>query len=223
MNIQERTYETFKNKWIVIEGPDRIGKSTLIRNLAYVFKNAGLDVMSNAFPRRQTHIGKLLDKSLKSSHTDRIIDGKTQTLLFLADMLEAHREISKWLEQEPDGVVITDRYIMSTYAYSMAQYSDTISEEWIANALSLVVKPDVFVYLKPKDMCLDFVVKRSGFGGENTERREVQEAVLKHMNNYYEKNRNRVMSIVVDENMTSETISNECVKSLLNYLPCEYR
>ena len=177
-------YETFKNKWIVIEGPDRIGKSTLIKNLSYIFKNAGLDVMSNAFPRRQTHIGKLLDKSLKSSHTDRIIDGKTQTLLFLADMLEAQREISKWLEQEPDGVVITDRYIMSTYAYALAQYSDTISKEWLHNAISLLPEPSLYVLLTPMNMSLDFIAKRSDYGNENTERMEIQQRVLSNMVEY---------------------------------------
>jgi dTMP kinase len=203
-----------RGKWIVIEGPDRIGKSTLIENLSNKLIDDGINVMTNAFPRRQTVIGSILDRSLKVSENNRIVEGKPQTLLFLADMLEAYKSIEEYIST--GGVVITDRYIMSTYAYAMAQYDNIRNNEnWIESALELMPKPDVFIFLQPSNMSLEFITKRSGFGGENTEKKEIQELVLYYMQKYHIQNLNMVQTIVVDENMTPETICDSCLTLLM--------
>lgn len=202
-------------KWIVIEGPDRIGKSTLIKNLSQFFIDEGNNILSNAFPRRQTIIGSILDKSLKTTENNSIINGKTQTMLFLSDMMDAYKEISECIKS--GGIVITDRYTMSTYAYALAQYEEIRNDKmWIEHAISLVPKPDLFIFLKPKDMCLEFVTKRSGFGGENTEKKEIQEGVLKYMTLYSEEKPKLVETIVVDENMTPKTICDVCLTILFD-------
>ena len=92
----------FRGKWIVVEGPDRIGKTTLIRNLQQRITHQGLNVMTNGFPRRSTPIGKLLDNSLKTHGL--IKDWKAQTLTFLSDMLEAQTEMALWRSPENGSV-----------------------------------------------------------------------------------------------------------------------
>lgn len=265
--------DIFRGKWIVVEGPDRIGKSTLINNLKKSLyddiyrRKKTTDVVVNGFPRRKTRIGTLLDKSLSNASTnaitntstsstmemelERVMSGETQTMLFLADMLDAMSEIKQRLEY--GDIVITDRYIMSTYAYALAQYPE-ITREWICNALSLMPLPDVFIYLTPKSnqnkkatstssSILDFVMKRAGFGGEKTERKEIQENVLRYMNEldtykHKHKRRNslgnvmqqyarnvindiseRIITLEIEEHMTPQYICNDmCLPLLTSFL-----
>lgn len=270
--------EILRGKWIVVEGPDRIGKSTLINNLKKslyddIYKRKKTtDVVVNGFPRRKTRIGTLLDKSLLNANPnanasstememENVMSGETQTMLFLADMLDAMSEIKQRLEY--GDIVITDRYIMSTYAYALAQYPE-ITREWICNALSLMPLPDVFIYLTPKSnqnkkatstatssttkttsstSILDFVMKRAGFGGEKTERKEIQENVLRYMNEldtykHKHKRRNslglvmqqyarnvindiseRIITLEIEEHMTPQYICNDmCMPLLTSFL-----
>lgn len=264
--------DIFKGKWIVVEGPDRIGKSTLISNLKKTLyddiykRKKTTDVVVNGFPRRKTRIGTLLDKSLSNTITnpstsstemENVMSGETQTMLFLADMLDAMSEIKQRLEY--GDIVITDRYIMSTYAYALAQYPE-ITREWICNALSLMPLPDVFIYLTPKSnqnkkttsistststSILDFVMKRAGFGDEKTERKEIQENVLRYMNEldtykHKHKRRNslgnvmqhwhytrnvindiseRIITLEIEEHMTPQYICNDmCLPLLTSFL-----
>lgn len=172
---------SFQGKWIVVEGPDRIGKTTLIRNLQSYISKTGVNVMTNGFPRRTTPIGNLLDECLKSR--DIVKDWKAQTFVFLADMLEAQKEMSSWREPENgSGTVITDRYTMSTYAYAKAQQIVSQSDDkWLLNAINLIPQPDVYVLLVPEDNDIDFLTSRSEFGNEVTERVDIQQKVVTFM------------------------------------------
>ena len=201
IELTENEIKKIRGKWIVIEGPDRIGKTTLISNIIKILLKNGVNVMSTAFPRRNNLIGQLIDKTLKTNNA-KVLSGKAQTMLFLADMLDTTNSISDFLKN--DGVVITDRYVMSTYAYALAQYDD-ISEEWIKNAINLLPKPNMYVLLKPINMTLDFLTKRSDYGNENTEKKEIQEKVLQNMINLSE-NQERIINISVGEYTDPHTL-----------------
>ena len=71
-----------KGKWIVIEGPDRIGKTTLISVMTQALSKANLKVLSNGFPRRETYVGEIIDKSLKTKSDYKIISGKLKLCYF---------------------------------------------------------------------------------------------------------------------------------------------
>jgi dTMP kinase len=175
----------FRGKWIVVEGPDRIGKTTLIRNLQHRITHQGLNVMTNGFPRRSTPIGKLLDKSLKTHGL--IKDWKAQTLTFLSDMLEAQRETTLWRSPENgSGVVITDRYTMSTYAYAKAQHdiSQLDDDAWLMCSLNLVPQPDIYVLLTPEEGDTQFLEARSGYGADVTESSDIQQKVITHLDEF---------------------------------------
>lgn len=203
-------YKSLQGKWIVVEGPDRIGKTTLIRNLQRKLAESGINVMTNGFPRRTTPIGVLIDKTLKSR--DHVVSGKAQTLLFIADMLEAQSEISSWKEMN-NGTVITDRYKMSTYSYAKAQFDEVKDKNWIKSAIDLLPQPDVYIFLTPEDGNLDFTINRDKFGEEVTERKDIQERVLKNMDIFASNHigESTVIRVTVGECMTPETICDKYV------------
>ena len=187
-SVNAEWVNTLRGQWIVIEGPDRVGKTTLINEFINYLLSKGLakaDIVRIAFPRRQYAIGDLLNKHLKSEMT---FSDKTQVLLFLADMEEAYNTIRE--AQEQKKLVICDRYTASTFSYAMAQASlrycrSDLSEEWLKNAISLVKQPNIYVFLLP-DMG-DYVefTNRSVFGkAERTETLPIQENVILYMKHY---------------------------------------
>jgi len=209
--------QAFQGKWIVVEGPDRIGKTTLIRNLQSRISAHGINVMTNGFPRRKTPIGTLLDQTLKSR--DTVKDWKAQTLLFLSDMLEAQEEIKSWRALENgNGTVITDRYVASTYAYAKAQrheFHTSKDEEWLNKVITLLPQPDAYVILIPEDNDICFLTQRSNFGCEVTEREDIQQQVVKNYLDILTKLREelssqnsnpKVIEVVVGKDNTPETI-----------------
>ena len=202
----------FSGKWIVVEGPDRIGKTTLIRNLQDRITKHGVNVMTNGFPRRLTPIGTLLSASLKTR--DVIKDWKAQTLVFLADMLEAQTEMSAWRAPENgSGTVITDRYTMSTYAYAKAQYAmNSGDSQWLMNAIGLLPQPDIYVLLTPEHDDVSFLAERSGFGDEVTEREGIQRSVVANMGEFATHHTNStVISVVVGKHDSPENVCDDVV------------
>ena len=203
----------FRGKWIVVEGPDRIGKTTLIRNLQHRITHQGLNVMTNGFPRRSTPIGKLLDKSLKTHGL--IKDWKAQTLTFLSDMLEAQIEMALWRAPENgSGVVITDRYTMSTYAYAKAQHdiSQLDDDAWLMCSLNLVPQPDIYILLTPEEGDTQFLESRSGYGADVTERSDIQQKVITHLDEFVTRQEfinttnTQFIRVTVNSNDTPETV-----------------
>lgn len=209
-------FDKLRGKWIVVEGPDRIGKTTLISVMTQALSKANLKVLSNGFPRRETYVGEIIDKSLKTKSDYKIISGKTQTMLFLADMMDSINSIQNFLKN--DGVVLTDRYTMSTYAYALAQYSD-IDEEWIRNAISLLPQPDLYILLTPYSNSLKYLTRRDFYGQENTEKLEIQEKVLKNMLNFKENN-DKVINIKLQDKeyiLPEFTFNSFIIPSILEY------
>lgn len=178
----------FRGQWIVIEGPDRVGKTTLINKFIDHILSEGLtksDIVRIAFPRRKFPIGELLDKHLRSEMT---FSDKTQVLLFLADMEDAHNTIRE--AQEQKKVIICDRYTASTFSYAMAQASlrdhpSDLSEAWLKNAMSLVKQPNLYVFLLPDKEDYQEFTARPDFGlSERTETLSIQEKVILYMKHY---------------------------------------
>jgi len=177
-----------RGQWIVIEGPDRVGKTTLINKFIDHLVSDGLaksDIVYLAFPRRKFPIGELLDKHLRNEIT---FSDKSQVLLFLADIEEAYSTIRE--AQEQNKVVICDRYTASTFSYAMAQASlreqpSDLSEAWLKNAISLVNQPTLYIFLLPDREDYREFTSRPDFGSrERTETLSIQENVILYMKHY---------------------------------------
>lgn len=206
-----------KGKWIVVEGPDRIGKSTLIHNLQKRFSQQGMRVITNGFPRRNTHIGSIINQTLKTNNY--IKSWKTKTMLFMTDMMEGLEEMSNLRNRDDKTLVITDRYTMSTYAYAKAQKLDfnDNDEQWLMNAtLNLLPQPDIYILIVPNDV--SFLSERDGFGNEITEKIDIQKRVIEYMCDYanHYVNTSKVIKVVVGKYASPETICDEVVMKELN-------
>jgi dTMP kinase len=213
---KDEDFHKLRGKWIVVEGPDRIGKTTLISVMTQALSKANLKVLSNGFPRRETYVGEIIDKTLKSKNDYKIISGKAQTMLFLADMMDAMNSIKNFLKN--DGVVLSDRYTMSTYAYALAQYDD-IDEEWIRDAISLLPTPDLYILLTPYSNSVKYLTRRDFYGQENTETVQIQEKVLKNMLKFKENN-DKVINIKLQDKeyiLPEFTFNSFILPSVLDY------
>jgi thymidylate kinase len=187
-NSNSEWIDKLEGKFLVIDGPDRIGKSSLCERIVQEIneyrhhkreRQTSKDIRGRAmlmrFPRRKSAIGQVIDKQLKG-HVDIVPDA--QVLLFLADMTDAIASIQEVLAS--GGTVVSDRYTGSTYAYAMSQKLSMKSTS-LYDAISLVPYPDINIFLLPSTRDTSFIAYREGFGGEVTETEEIQNKVIGHM------------------------------------------
>lgn len=146
-----------RGTFIVIEGIDGSGKTTLARRLA-----AGRDVWLTAEPTK----GRL-GTMLRSGELGDIPPA-AEALLFAADRsihtveIEAELEKGRW--------VICDRYAGSTVAYQSASMGDAADWDWL-NSMQAhsVIRPDAVILL---DMDPEESMARVGTRGEELSRFE---------------------------------------------------
>ncbi len=125
--------------FVVIEGIDGAGKTTLANKLAdKIKKHFGKEVHLTTEPSHMK-IGKLLREYLKTSTSIKEVDA----LLFAADRLEHYyHEILP--ELHAGKIVISDRYALSSIAYQGAQ---GIPVPWIEEINRNAPNPDVTILL----------------------------------------------------------------------------
>lgn len=101
---------------IVIEGADRVGKSTHAARLVDVLRREGTRVDLVKFPDRTTVIGQMINQYLKG---ETKLDDQAIHLLFSANRWELVDKMKSMLNA---GVsLIVDRYAYSGVAYSAAK------------------------------------------------------------------------------------------------------
>ena len=110
--------------FIVFEGADGAGKSTLCDRIAKELASRGLDVIKTAEP---THEG--IGAFIRSGSAGDISQ-RTEALLFVAD----RNDHTEWIqEQVSEGkIVLCDRYFASTVAYQSARLNGDASDmDWL--------------------------------------------------------------------------------------------
>lgn len=118
---------------IAIEGVDGAGKNTLSQGLRTTFEAAGKSVATLAFPRYGASVtADLAAEALRGQHGDLAGSVYAMALLFALDRADAKGEIDE-LRRGHD-VVILDRYVASSAAYSAArlhQGADGDVVQWV--------------------------------------------------------------------------------------------
>lgn len=158
---------TTRGALIVLEGLDRVGKSTLARKLVEHLEKSKKPVTHCRFPDRTTPVGRMIDDFLTSS---KRVDSHVMHLLFSANRWELAQHIKNTINQ--GKTVIVDRYSYSGIAYSSAKKGLTF--QWCCEMEKGLPKPDLVVYL---ELPREAQYKRPGFGDERYETREMQELV----------------------------------------------
>ena len=192
--------------FIAFEGIDGSGKSTQISLLKQRIEEHSIKCIATREPS-DGPIGTLLRQFLTGRITG---DEGTISALFAADRLDHLNNpvngICKFLE---DGLtVLTDRYILSNYAYQGV----AVSPEWIINCNSLAaetLKPNCYIFL---DIDPETALERMARGRHQTELFETRERLTNVRKRYFDvfsRLKNDENIIIVDGNRPIQEISDE--------------
>ena len=108
---------------IVLEGVDRVGKSTQALRLLEALRVRSLSAQLMTFPNRSTPIGQMISQYLKG---DQQLEDRVVHLLFSANRWEMCQQLEDLLTCGTS--VIVDRYAYSGVAYSAAK--PNLDLEW---------------------------------------------------------------------------------------------
>lgn len=152
--------------FIVFEGIDRSGKTTLSSRLLEHISKTNPNCILIRFPCRTNITGTIINSVL----TNKVdLPDETMHLLFSANRWEESNRIERFLNN--NGIVISDRYYDSGIVYSIAKGLD---EDWCKQSDKGLPEPDFkfFIDIEPTD-----VIDRDGYGDEKYETIEFQKKV----------------------------------------------
>jgi dTMP kinase len=130
-----------RGAFLVIEGIDGAGKSTLCNILEKKLTDEGYEVIATQEPTYD-EIGSFIREGRVKG-----ISQKAEALLFVADRAVHTERISKWVDE--GKIVICDRYFASTVAYqSSGLNGEALDREWLISLNKpIMIVPDLTVLL----------------------------------------------------------------------------
>lgn len=154
---------------ICIEGLDRSGKTTQSHLLVENLKSKGFEAVYTTEPSNG-EIGRFIRRYVLQRH--KRISAHIEALLFAADRIDhVEREIKPMLNE--GKIVVSDRYIYSSFAYQGAAGLDM---RWIREINRMVPEPDLAIYLEvPIEVIMERLKRKRG--KSIMESREIQEKV----------------------------------------------
>ena len=160
--------------FLVLEGLDGVGKSHLARRL-----EASLQPTRPVLRTQEPHVeccaGRFLRQVLSR---ERPADAWTQALAFAANRADHNtRIINPFLNDHPDGLLLCDRYYLSSLVY---QARDGISFERVLELNAAARRPDLTIFL---DAPPDTLTERQRGRREG---RELYDSQLHHWRARYE-------------------------------------
>ncbi|KAI5181468.1 dTMP kinase [Nematocida sp. AWRm80] len=171
-NREDTPLET-KPLFIVVEGIDRSGKSTLVNGLCDELKRLGLNIKKIRYPNRNNLTGELINQVLTGT---KKLSNEAMHLLFSANRWEDAAQIESYYK-EKNTVIICDRYILSGAAYSIA---NGLSPSFAFSSDEGNILPNLTLFI---DVTPGEASYRQGYGNEIYEKKEFQEKVYKAMKN----------------------------------------
>jgi dTMP kinase len=140
-----------KGSFIVFEGINGAGKTTIINKIYNILSNNNINVKIIKFPNRTTNSGKIIDKFLKNEHQFQNLN--EQIKIFADNRNECKQEITELINN--NYIILCDRYIYSNIAYTLTDQTFNILENKYDEILSYsdiikydenLIKPD-YVFL----------------------------------------------------------------------------
>lgn len=181
----------YNNFFIVFEGLDRAGKTTICNILSEHLSNS----VKISFPNRETQTGRLITNFLKSN--ENYVDPHELHLLFSANRYHEAKKITEILKTNH---VICDRYWYSGTCYSVAKGLDF---EWCVSLDKYLPKPDIIFFI---DIKAEDVIRRPGFGNEVNDSINLQSRVydaytslFKTMDNVFKIDGNNSQILIITE------------------------
>ena len=132
-----------KSCFIVFEGIDGSGKTAQSKKLFEKLKKDNYKIIQTKEPTTQRPIGRLIRSILYNSET---VTEEALALLFAADRADhTKRKIIPALNE--GAVVISDRYVYSSYAYQAKGMDIELDLKWIKIINRYAQTPDIVVFL----------------------------------------------------------------------------
>ena len=133
-----------KSLFVVIEGLDGSGKTSISRELANVLDHADKGNIKLTFePHDPSCAGLFIRQILMKKHRD--FTPNLLALAFAANRLDhCDREIDIWLKKGKGSVLICDRYYLSSLVY---QSSPTCSFEKVMLYNEFAIRPDIIFFI----------------------------------------------------------------------------
>ena len=169
------------DRHIAIEGIDGCGKSTFIKKLFEMKVFNDYNVLYDCSPY-DSEVSKVIRKMLKNEYklSNKVLHKELLSLFMLDNHIHGN-EVTKFLSEDIKNLVITDRYIASTFAYQSlnANLKDIMNMSKEYNGITC---PGLILYfdISPK-LSLNRVNNRS----EEKEIFEKSEVLERVKHNYY--------------------------------------
>lgn len=203
-----------KGRFFVFEGIDGSGKSTQIHLLKEHIEAKGIRCLETKEPT-DGPIGSLVHQCMTGRTT---ADEQTLAALFAADRLDHLLNKTDGLCQKiQEGIsVISDRYILSTYAYQSVR----VPLEWLIqmNAQAMqILKPDCHIFI---DVDPEITLERMAKGRFHTELYETKERLTEVRDRYYDlfdRFAGQENIFVVNGNQSIKSIANDIWDHLAHY------
>lgn len=114
-----------RGAFIVLEGPDRSGKSTQVARLVASLTAAGVPAAAWRYPDRSSAVGAMIDAYLKAQAE---LDDGAVHLLFAANRWEKRAAMEAALAG--GTTLVVDRYAYSGVAFTAAKGLPGLDREW---------------------------------------------------------------------------------------------
>lgn len=107
-----------RGRFFVIEGGDGSGKGTQTKLLTEMLRSEGREVYPLTFPRYGHGSAKIVERYLNGEFGEaNDVAPELASALFALDRAAAAPELRDWLEAHPNGIAISDRYVLSNLAH----------------------------------------------------------------------------------------------------------
>lgn len=198
-----------KGVFICVEGLDGCGKTTQTKLLVRNLRKNGYDAVYTAEPTRGK-IGRFIKRYCL--HGGKRVSAVVEALLFAADRVEhVKNEIVPALNK--GKIVVSDRYVYSSYAYQGAAGLDL---KWIEKVNEHAIRPDLAIFV---DVNPEIVVKRLKPKKSVMEDLEIQRTVREVYLNFVEKGE----LVRIDGNKSIKDLANDIFKVVQEILPNRQR
>jgi dTMP kinase len=195
-----------RGKFIVFEGVDGSGKSTVCNKLFQKLNDNGCSI-HKTFEPTDSPIGSVIRNILNKRIT---ADEKTIGALFLADRLDHIQNESNGMLKflNTGSHVISDRYYYSSYAYHVP-YLDL---DWVIAANKVcadILRPDIVFFL---DITPDVSMERLNKNRKFHDLFETKERITQVYHNYkkaIEKEGKKDNVVIIDANRSAEEVFDE--------------
>lgn len=171
-----------KGKFIVFEGINGSGKTTIINILINYLEDHSIKYKYIKFPNRKTETGKIIDDFLKNKYEFKSL--QEQIKIFAENRKESHNIIKDYLNT--DHIILCDRYLYSNLAYTLTDQTLNIINNKTTEFINMnsILKYDANL-IKPNFVFLikgNYIQLRNEKIQERYHNNEIKNSLI--MNNY---------------------------------------